>query len=123
MPQNDQQPIVGFVPGGGDRWHDPFPMYRWLRDHDPIHHVEAGDYWVLSRFADVSSAAIDAQSFSSARGSTFTYDERELVGLDRDATPIVMMDPPEHTEFRRLLVLWLHAAPRSWSSNWRFVRS
>jgi hypothetical protein len=78
-------------------------MYRWLRDHDPVHYVEDGDYWVLSRFADVAQAAVDTDTFSSARGLTFTYDERELVGLDRDATPIVMMDPPEHAEFRKLL--------------------
>ncbi|MGO9875518.1 MAG: cytochrome P450 [Acidimicrobiia bacterium] len=103
MSAGDAGPISGFVVGGGERWRDPFPMYRWLREHDPVHFVEAGDYWVLSRFADVSAAAIDTQMFSSARGLTFTSNERELVGLDRDATPIVMMDPPEHTEFRRLL--------------------
>ncbi len=93
----------GFVPCGGESWRDPYPMYQWLREHDPVHYVEDGDYWVLSRFADVADAAIDTASFSSAMGLTFTYDERERVGLDRDATPIVMMDPPEHTEFRRLL--------------------
>jgi cytochrome P450 len=78
-------------------------MYRWLREHDAVHHVEHGGYWVLSRFADVSAAAIDTESFSSASGLTFTYDDRALVGLDHDATPLVMMDPPEHTDFRRLL--------------------
>jgi cytochrome P450 len=103
MRAGDAGPISGFVHGGGERWRDPFPMYRWLREHDPVHFVEAGGYWVLSRFADVAAAAIDTQLFSSARGLTFTDDERELVGLDREATPIVMMDPPEHTEFRRLL--------------------
>jgi len=103
MNAGEPAPGSGFVAGGGEGWRDPFPMYRWLREHDPVHHVERGDYWVLSRFADVSAAAIDTGLFSSARGLTFTYDERELVGLDRDATPIVMMDPPEHTEFRRLL--------------------
>lgn len=32
-------------------------MYALLRDHDPAHHVERGDYWVLSRFDDVFAAA------------------------------------------------------------------
>jgi len=95
--------ISGFVPCGGERWRDPFPMYRWLREHDPLHYVEDGGYWVLSRFDDVSAAAIDTATFSSARGLTFAYDERARAGLDHDATPIVMMDPPEHTDFRRLL--------------------
>ena len=89
-----------FEPRGGETWRDPFPMYRALRDHDPAHHVEAGDYWVLSRFADVLAAAIDAATFSSAHGLTFAYGEMEEMGLE---APIVMMDPPEHTALRRLI--------------------
>jgi cytochrome P450 family 130 len=91
-----------FVPRGGESWRDPYPMYRALREHAPIHHVEDGDYWVLSRFADVFAAARDTDTYSSAEGLTFTYGERAKVGLDA-ASPIVMMDPPEHTAFRRLV--------------------
>lgn len=40
-----------FEPRGGERWRDPFAMYRALRDADPVHHVpdngEGQDYWVL----------------------------------------------------------------------------
>jgi cytochrome P450 len=77
-------------------------MYRALRDRDPVHHAEAGDYFVLSRFDDVWRAARDTATFSSAEGLTTTYGEREKIGLD-EARPIVMMDPPEHTAFRRLV--------------------
>lgn len=91
-----------FEPGTAQTWRDPFGMYAGLRDHDPVHHVERGDYWVLSRFADVWSAARDAMAFSSAEGLTFTYGERERIGLE-DAAPMVMLDPPEHTELRRLV--------------------
>ena len=77
-------------------------MYAALRDHDPVHHVEAGDYWVLSRFADVFAAARDTTTFSSAQGLTFEYGEREKAGL-AEADPMVMMDPPVHTAFRRLV--------------------
>ncbi|HEB90223.1 MAG TPA: cytochrome P450, partial [Deltaproteobacteria bacterium] len=64
-----------FVPRSAETWRDPFPMYRALRDHDPVHEVEAagGDYWVLSRFDDILAAAIDFATFSSARGLTFAY--------------------------------------------------
>ncbi|MCH2187115.1 cytochrome P450 [Myxococcota bacterium] len=89
-----------FQPRSGESWRDPFPMYRALRDHDPVHHVADGDYWVLSRFEDVFNAAIDAPTFSSAQGLTFQYGEMEEMGLE---APIVMMDPPEHTALRRLL--------------------
>ena len=77
-------------------------MYAALRDRDPVHFVADGDYWVLSRFADVFDAARDTATFSSADGLTFTYGEREKIGL-AEAAPMVMMDPPEHTAFRRLV--------------------
>jgi cytochrome P450 len=77
-------------------------MYRWLRDEDPVHHVGRGDYWVLSRFADVFVAARDPATFSSASGLTFTYDDMGAVGLE-EVAPMVMLDPPEHTAFRRLV--------------------
>jgi cytochrome P450 len=90
-----------FVPRSGETWRDPYPMYRALRDHDPVHHVVDGDYWVLTRFADVLDAAIDSSTFSSAKGLTFAYGEMEALGLE---APIVMMDPPEHTALRQLVV-------------------
>jgi cytochrome P450 len=93
---------VAFVPCTRETWRAPWPMYAALRDHDPVHHVEAGDYWVLSRFADVFAAARDTTTFSSAQGLTFEYGEREKAGL-AEADPMVMMDPPQHTAFRRLV--------------------
>ncbi|WP_344241908.1 cytochrome P450 [Actinocorallia libanotica] len=92
----------GYAPLSGESWRDPFGLYAGLRDHDPLHHVERGDYWVLSRFADVWEAARDTGTFSSAEGLTFTYGERERIGLG-EAAPMVMLDPPEHTEFRKLV--------------------
>jgi len=82
-------------------------MYAALRDHDPVHHVvprgkAAQDYWVLSRHADVWQAARDHQTFSSAQGLTVTYGELETIGL-QDNPPMVMQDPPAHTEFRKLV--------------------
>lgn len=93
---------VRYTPCSGPTWRDPFPMYAALRDRDPVHHVEKGDYWVLSRFADVFAAARDPATFSSAQGLTFTYGERDAIGL-AEAAPLVMLDPPEHTAFRRLV--------------------
>lgn len=88
-----------FEPRSADSWRDPFPMYKALRDHDPVHEVEKGDYWVLSRFADVLGAAVDAATFSSADGLTFEYGEREKLGVE---APIVMLDAPEHTALRQV---------------------
>lgn len=91
---------------GGTTWADPWPMYTVLRDLDPVHHVvpedPRHDYWVLSRHADIWAAARDHDTFSSAQGLTVNYGELELIGL-QDNPPMVMQDPPAHTEFRRLV--------------------
>ncbi len=86
----------------GETWRDPFPMYAALREQDPLHHVERGDYWVLTRFADVFRAARDTATYSSAEGLTVTYGDMVAAGID-EARPMVMLDPPDHTGFRRLV--------------------
>ena len=100
-------PEVRFELATAATWPDPWPMYRSLRDHDPVHHVipeeaPGHDYYVLSRHADVFAAARDHQTFSSAQGLTVNYGELELLGL-ADNPPMVMQDPPAHTEFRKLV--------------------
>lgn len=96
-----------YVPGGGEAWRDPWPAYAALRENDPVHHVTpAGrgghDFYVLSRHADVLAAAVDTETFSSARGLTVEYDDLAQIGL-ADNPPFVMTDPPLHTAFRRLV--------------------
>jgi cytochrome P450 len=97
---------VKFELATAQTWADPWPMYRALRDHDPVHHVVPNDpdrdYYVLSRHADVIAAARDHQTFSSALGLTVNYGELEMIGL-ADNPPMVMQDPPVHTEFRKLV--------------------
>jgi hypothetical protein len=83
---------------GGEAWRNPYPLYAYLRDYDPIHRGD-GDYWVLSRFDDVWNAARDTATFSSDQGISF-QNEKERLGL---LPTIVMMDPPEHTRYRRLV--------------------
>lgn len=78
---------------------DPYPVYRRLREEDPVHRTGRG-YWVLSRFEDVFHAAIDSSTYSSAQGLTFG--ENEIVTLGLKPT-LVMMDRPEHSTFRRLI--------------------
>ncbi|HSV39097.1 MAG TPA: cytochrome P450 [Nocardioidaceae bacterium] len=91
-----------YIPRSGASWRDPFPMYAALREHDPVHHVARGDYWVLTRHADVFEAVRDHETFSSAQGLTTAYDELERIGL-ADNPPMVMTDPPAHSDFRRLV--------------------
>ncbi|CAM2979322.1 cytochrome P450 [Skermania piniformis] len=96
-----------FVPRSGATWADPWPMYAALRDHDPVHRVVPDDapdrdYYVLSRHRDVYTAARDWATFSSAQGLTVTYGDLAKIGM-ADNPPMVMQDPPAHTEFRKLV--------------------
>lgn len=79
---------------------DPYPLYRELRDHDPVARVDDPPHHVLSRFEDVWNAVRDHETFSSAKGLTTYPDEIEALGL---APTIVMMDPPRQVALRRLI--------------------
>ncbi|WP_040729921.1 cytochrome P450 [Nocardia tenerifensis] len=91
----------------GATWTSPWEMYAALREQDPVHHVVPPtrpdhDYWVLTRHADVYAAARDSETYSSRDGLTVEYGELEQIGLT-DNPPLVMQDPPEHTDFRKLV--------------------
>ncbi|PYE20057.1 hypothetical protein DFR67_102195 [Williamsia limnetica] len=90
----------------GESWRSPWQMYADLRDHDPVHRVHTDDpdrdFWVLTRHADVTRAADDWRTFTSTKGLTVTYGELESIGLV-DNPPMVMQDPPQHTDFRKLV--------------------
>lgn len=79
---------------------DPYAGYSVLRDSDPVHHHAKPEFWALSRFADVWEAVRDPATYSSASGLTFWEDEIGKLGL---APTIVMLDPPRHTQLRRLV--------------------
>ncbi|HZY75114.1 MAG TPA: cytochrome P450 [Jatrophihabitantaceae bacterium] len=82
---------------------NPYEAYRRLRDEDPVHlhrgRGDDGEFYVLSRFADIWDAVRDTATFSSAQGLTFR-NESDALGL---APTIVMLDPPVHTKLRALI--------------------
>lgn len=99
-----QASSVVFEPRSAESWRDPFPMYKALRDRDPVHRFEnpnGEELWALSRFKHVFDAAVDAKSFSSASGLTMDYEDMAKLGLE---SPLVMMDPPDHTNLRKLAI-------------------
>lgn len=101
-----QEPIH-FELRSGETWREPWSMYAALRDHDPVHRAVTvdrpeNDYWVLTRHEHVYAAARDTGTFSSGQGLTVEYGELEQIGLTGNP-PMVMQDPPEHTDFRKLV--------------------
>jgi cytochrome P450 family 130 len=89
-----------FILRGGELWRSPWDDYAALRDRDPVHHVEDADVYVFTRFADVWNAARDHTTYSSAEGLTMVYGEMEKLDMGENV-PMVFLDPPEHTRFRR----------------------
>lgn len=79
---------------------DPHPVWRRLRDEDPVHWNEEYGFFALSRFADVLEASLDTETFSSAHGVTL-----DMIGDDpvNPPEPMIMMDPPNHTAMRKLI--------------------
>lgn len=95
-----QQGPIAYHPNDPAVLADPYPYYERLREEAPLHYVDDPGFWVLSRFEDVFAAARDTETFSSARGLSYQGGDIEALGL---APTIVMMDPPDHTAFRRLV--------------------
>jgi hypothetical protein len=78
---------------------DPYPTYRWLRDHAPVYHNEALRFYALSRYEDVLAASIDHGTYSSAKGTVLEMEQTAV-----EAAPmIIFMDPPRQTRLRRLV--------------------
>ena len=45
---------------------DPFPIYRYLRDNEPLYHDRFHNKWILSRYQDISSALTDVDQYDRA---------------------------------------------------------
>ncbi len=87
---------------------DPYPVYAWLRDHDPVHRSDSLDAWVVTRYADVLAVWNQPGVFSSDRfrdvraaPESVRPDVRAVAAVLADW--LVFRDPPDHTRLRGLL--------------------
>ncbi len=78
---------------------DPYPTYRWLRDHAPVYRNDALGFWALSRWDDVLAASLAHDTYSSAKGTVLEMDADAIEGFPI----IIFMDPPRQTRLRRLV--------------------
>ncbi|HTK80337.1 MAG TPA: cytochrome P450 [Rhizomicrobium sp.] len=85
----------------------PVAQYRWLRENAPVFwHEEPGGsgFWAVTRYKDVWQVDRDFQSFSSEPTIMIrdpSPDEQQ--GLMANYKMMLMMDPPQHTAYRRLI--------------------
>jgi cytochrome P450 len=81
---------------------NPYPVYRALRDHDPVHRNADGSYF-LTRFEDVRRGLRDA-CFSSDKRADFKPKFGDGTPLYvHHTTSIVFSDDPMHARIRKLL--------------------
>lgn len=91
-----------FDPFSREYFEDPTQMYAQLREEAPCFHSEKYDFYAFSRFDDCVAVHRDTENFTSTHGLTY----EQLTDPDFDmsmANSMIMMDPPEHTRYRKLV--------------------
>ena len=103
----DCMTAVQFNPFTPEAQADPYPLYRSLREADPVHHSELMDLWVLTRHEDVSFVLKDDRFSADRRKSTnlLVAQARKMQeeGPFAQANTMLSADPPEHTRLRGLV--------------------
>jgi cytochrome P450 len=79
---------------------DPYPVWRRLREEQPLYYNDRYDFFAVSRFEDVERCLIDWKTYRSGRGSVL-----EMIKSGQDMPPgsILFEDPPTHDVHRGLL--------------------
>ena len=74
--------------------HDPYPVYAWLRENDPVYWDAKNEIWGISRHADVLAVEKNTDLYSSASGS------RPKIEM---SDSMINMDDPDHQRQRMLV--------------------
>jgi cytochrome P450 len=85
---------------------DPFPYYRALREHDPVHRMPDGAY-LITRWRDCDAVYRDARVFSSDKKIEFGPKYGDAPLYQHHTTSLVFNDPPLHTHVRRAIQMAL----------------
>ncbi|NEU75695.1 cytochrome P450 [Hassallia byssoidea VB512170] len=84
-----------------------YPLFKRMREEDPVHYCESFGYWILTRYRDVEAALRD-ERLSSNRTALFinqlgSLDVNLIQNfLDLITKIMVEQDPPKHTQLRKL---------------------
>lgn len=82
---------------------NPYPVYRALLRHDPVHLCPDGSYFVC-RYADLLEIYRDTRRYSSDKKKEFGPKYGESPLFEHHTTSLVFNDPPLHTRVRKLIV-------------------
>ena len=82
---------------------DPYPIYRALREHEPVKLLPNGSYF-LTRYDDLTTAYKNTKAFSSDKKKEFAPKYGNSLLYEHHTTSLVFNDPPAHTRVRRLIM-------------------
>ncbi len=82
---------------------DPYPVYRALREHEPVKRMPNGS-WFLTRYDDLVGAYKNTAAFSSGKKKEFLPKYGASPLYEHHTTSLVFNDPPAHTRVRRLIM-------------------
>ena len=94
---------------------DPYPIYRALRESDPVKRMPNGSYF-LTRYDDLVAIYKNTKLFSSDKKREFAPKYGDSLLYEHHTTSLVFNDPPAHTRVRRLITGAL--SPRARSQGW-----
>ena len=83
----------------------PHAQYDWLRTNAPVHFQKEPDgpgYWAVTRYKDVYDVDRNFQTYSSEPTIMIQDNLNEQSGFG-GYKMMLMMDPPQHTAFRKLI--------------------
>ena len=92
---------------------DPYPIFADLRENHPVHYSAERDLWVVSRYEDVRRVLLDAETFTSGKGTVPT-------GFVAMKPMLITQDPPYHTQLRS--AVHLSFTPRRMAKLDAFIR-
>ena len=81
---------------------DPYPVYAWLRAEDPVHWAVPGNFWAISRHADVQFVSRSPELFTSTLGVSMPGPDGRIPA-PQDLGTLLYQDPPRHRQLRRLI--------------------
>ena len=85
----------------------PVDQYRWLQENAPVYWHEELDgtgFWALTRYEDVAEVGRKPHIFSSEPTVMIPDLDALSEGVNADDHKMMlMMDPPQHTQFRRVI--------------------
>ncbi len=81
---------------------DPYPIYAFIREHEPVHDAPDGT-WVLTRYDHAASVLRDPRFSTSPTWLADPDPTRDSLVRQAGSSLMMFLDPPDHTRLRALV--------------------